>query len=238
MTDIRDVWVYLAASPLLHLALTLQAYQAGNWVYRRTGHNQLFNPVLIAVVIVIAILVATGTTYQTYFEGAQFVHFLLGPATVALAIPLYQQFAHVLRSALAILASVVVGSMTAAGSAMAIAWFMGASRMAFISIIPKSVTAPVAMAIVKQMGGVPSLTAVLVITTGIFGSIAGPPLLDLLRIGDWQARGFALGTASHGIGTARALEDNSLAGAFAGLALGLNAIVTAVLLSLVWHLFV
>lgn len=234
--EIRDVWVYLAASPLLHLTLTLLAYQAGHWLYRRAGLNPLCNPVLFAVLTVVAILVATGTTYQAYFEGAQFVHFLLGPATVALAIPLYRQFAKVRRAGLAIAVSILLGSMTAALSAVAVVWLLGGASDTLISIAPKSVTAPVAMGIAEQLGGLPSLTAVLVILTGILGAMIGPPLLTLVGVKDWAARGLAIGTASHGIGTARALQVNEVAGAFAGLAMGLNALATALLLPLLWRL--
>jgi predicted murein hydrolase (TIGR00659 family) len=234
--DLRDIWVYLSASPLLHLTLTLIAYQAGSWVYRRGKLNPLLNPVLLAVVLLVAALMLTRTSYADYFEGAQFVHFLLGPATVALAIPLYRQFERVRRSALAILTSIITGSLTASLSAVALLRLFGGSWETAISIAPKSVTAPVAMGISEQLGGLPSLTAVLVILTGIFGAMLGPPLLDLLRVRDWSARGLAMGTASHGIGTARALQVNELAGAFSGLAMGLNALATAVLLPLLWRL--
>lgn len=237
LQDLRDVWVYLSASPLLHLTLTLVAYQAGIWLYRRAGLNPLVNPVLIAVLVIVGVLVLTGTPYQTYFDGAQFVHFLLGPATVALAIPLYRQLETVRRSALAILASILAGSLTASAAAIGVAWLGGASRDAIISIAPKSVTAPVAMGISEQLGGLPSLTAVLVIVTGVLGAMIGPKLLDILRIRDWAARGLAIGTASHGIGTARAMQVSEVAGAFAGLAMGLNALATAILLPTLWRLF-
>lgn len=232
---LRDVWVYLSASPLLALTLTLAAYQAGFWIYRRGGMNPLLNPVLIAVVALVAVLLGTGTDYATYFEGAQFVHFLLGPATVALALPLYRQFEKVKKSALAISASVLAGSLTAAASAVAIAWALGASRETLVSLAPKSVTAPVAMGISEQLGGLPSLTAVLVILTGILGAALGPLLLNLMGVKDMAARGLAIGTASHGIGTARALQVSELAGAFSGLAMGLNALATAILLPLLWN---
>ena len=153
-----------------------------------------------------------------------------------MAIPLYRQFARVRRSAVALLTSIVAGSLTASVSAMAIAWALGASRDTIISIAPKSVTAPVAMGISEQLGGLPSLTAALVILTGILGAMIGPGILNLLRITDWAARGVAIGTASHGIGTARALQVNEVAGAFSGLAMGLNAIATALLLPLLWKL--
>jgi len=234
--DLRDIWVYLSASPLLHLTLTLLAYQAGSRIYRRAKLNPLLNPVLLAVILLVGALMLTGTSYNSYFEGAQFVHFLLGPATVALAIPLYRQFDRVKSSTLAILTSIVTGSLTASLSAVLILRLLGGGWDTAISIAPKSVTAPVAMGISEQLGGLPSLTAVLVILTGILGAMLGPPLLTLLRIRDWSARGLALGTASHGIGTARALQVNELAGAFSGLAMGLNALATALLLPLLWRL--
>ncbi len=234
MNDLRQLWVYLSASPLLHLTLTLVAFQVGLAIHTRLGGNPLANPVLIAVAAIVTLLMLTGTSYGTYFEGAQFVHFLLGPATVALAIPLYRQFAAVRRSAVAILVSILAGSLTAAASAVAIAWMFGASRDSLVALAPKSVTAPVAMAITRELGGLPSLTAALVILTGITGAMLGPILLNRLGVTDWQARGLAIGTASHGIGTARALQVNEVAGAFSGLAMGLNAIATAILLPLLW----
>jgi predicted murein hydrolase (TIGR00659 family) len=237
MRDLEQVWVYLSASPLLHLTMTLVAYQFSSFVYRRGRLSPLLNPVLLSLVLIVVILSATGTSYDTYFDGAQFVHFLLGPATVALAIPLFRQFDRVRRSAAAVIVSIVTGSVTAASSAVVIAWLLDGSRQTLISLAPKSVTAPVAMGIAEQLGGLPSLTAVLVISTGILGAILGPYVLDLLGIEDPAARGLAMGTASHGIGTARAMQVSEVAGAFAGLAMGLNALATAVLLPLIWKMF-
>ena len=237
MRDLGTIWVYLSASPLLHLTLTLAAFQAGMWCYRRANHNPLLNPVMIAVALLVAVLWVTETPYKTYFDGAQFVHFLLGPATVALAIPLYRQFAKVRRSALAVVSSIIAGSLTAAATAVATGWLLGATHQTLVSLAPKSVTAAVAMGISEQLGGLPSLTAVLVMATGILGAMLGPHVLNLLRIKSWEARGLAMGTASHGIGTARALQVNEVAGAFAGLAMGLNALATAILLPILARLF-
>jgi predicted murein hydrolase (TIGR00659 family) len=236
VTNLRDIWVYLAASPLLHLTLTLVAYSAGFAIYRRFRFNPLLNPVLLAAGGLVAILLATGTDYHTYFQGAQFVHFLLGPATVALAVPLYRHMERVRRSWLALSASILMGSLTAAASAAAIVWALGGSHYAMVSIAPKSVTAPVAMGIAEQLGGLPSLTAALVILTGIIGAMLGPPLLQVLGIKDQAAQGLAMGVASHGIGTARALQISEAAGAFAGLAMGLNALAASVLLPALWRL--
>lgn len=237
MEGLRETWVYLSASPLLHLTLTLAAFVIASMLYRRANNNPLLNPVLLAVIGLVAILYALDTDYQTYFEGAQFVHFLLGPATVALAVPLYRQIERVRRSAMAILLSLLCGSLTSAVTAVAIAWLLGAGPSSLASLAPKSVTAPVAMGISERLGGLPSLTAVIVILTGIVGAMLGPLLLDMLKIHDWPARGLAMGTASHGIGTARALQVSELAGAFAGLAMGLNALATAILLPILWKLF-
>jgi predicted murein hydrolase (TIGR00659 family) len=236
VSDLQTIWVYLAASPLLHLTLTLAAYVLGYAIYRRRKFNPLFNPVPIAIAIVVTVLLLTKTTYQTYFQGAQFVHFLLGPATVALAVPLYRQVERIKRSGFAISVSIVAGSLTAAASAVAIVWLLGGARASFISIAPKSVTAPVAMGIAEQLGGLPSLTAVLVVLTGVLGAMLGPPLMNRLGIKDMAARGLAMGVASHGIGTARALQVNEVAGGFAGLGMGLNAVATSLLVPALWHL--
>ncbi|MCP3055059.1 LrgB family protein [Aurantimonas marianensis] len=233
---LTDVWVYLAASPLLSLTMTLIAYQGASFVYRKVGSTALLNPVLVTVILVVAALTLTGTSYQTYFEGAQFIHFLLGPATVALAIPLYRQFDKVRHSAAAIAASLLTGSLTAIISAVGLGLLLRADPISLIALAPKSATAPVAMGIAEKLGGLPSLTAVLVIATGILGASLGPVLLDALGIRDPAARGFALGTASHGIGTARALQESEVAGAFSGLAMGLNALATAIILPLIWAL--
>ena len=237
MDNINEVWVYLSASPLLFLTLTLAAFQAGTWLYEKSGRPAFLNPVLSAVVLMVALLGVTGTSYDTYFEGAQFVHFLLGPATVALAIPLYRQFDRVRQSALALITSLLCGSLTAIATATGLGWLFSASRETLLSLAPKSVTAPVAMGITEQLDGLPSLTAVLVILTGILGAVLGPPILKLIGVRDERAQGMALGTASHGIGTARALQSGELAGAFSGLAMGLNALATAILLPLIWRLF-
>lgn len=237
MSDgLGDIWVYLSASPLLALTLTLAAYQFGDWVYKRGNLNPLLNPVLIAVIVIVSVLFLTGTDYATYFDGAQFVHFLLGPATVALALPLYRQVERVKKSALAIAVSLLAGSATGISSAIALGWALGATPETLVSLAPKSVTAPVAMGISEQLGGLPSLTAVLVILTGIIGAALGPLLLNVLGVKDMAARGLAIGTAAHGIGTARALQVSELAGAFSGLAMGLNALATAILLPVLWSL--
>ena len=226
---ILDIWVYLSAGPLLWLTATLIAYIAAFRLYQRSGFNPLLNPVAGAVILLVGMLWLTGTDYRTYFDGAQFVHFLLGPATVALAVPLYTHFAKVRRAALPMLAALLAGSLAAVGSAVGIALALGGSMQTVASLAPKSVTTPIAMGISEQIGGLPSLTAVMVILTGIVGAMSGGPLFDLMGIRDWRARGFAIGLAAHGIGTARAFQVNQVAGTFAGIAMGLNGLVTAIL---------
>lgn len=234
--DLQSIWVYLAAEPLTGLFITLVAYQIGLALFERLGRTPLLNPVLTAVLLIVGLLTVTGVEYRTYFEGAQFVHFLLGPATVALAVPLYNQFAQVRRSLPALSAALLCGSLTAAGSAVLLGWALGASPQTVVSLAPKSVTTPIAMGIAERLGGLPSLTAVLVILTGIVGAVLGPWLLRLARVTDDRAAGVAMGVASHGIGTARAIQSGEVAGAFAGLAMGLNGLLTAALLPLLWAL--
>lgn len=232
--SLSEIWVYLSATPLLGLTLTLLAYQAAFWLYRRAGFHPLANPVLLSVSFIAVLLLVTGMPYKTYFDGAQFVHFLLGPATVALAIPLYAQWPRLKAMAGPLVIALVAGSLTAALSAYAIGAMLGASRESLMSLAPKSVTTPIAMAVAESLGGLPSLTAVLVITTGILGAVGARYLYRLLRIDDHAVRGFAIGIASHGIGTARAFQVSEQAGAFAALAMGLNGLLTAV--SLPWLL--
>jgi len=227
-----EIWVYLSATPLLGLTLTLLAYQAAFRIYQRAGFHPLANPVLLAVGLLAGVLLLTGTPYQTYFDGAQFVHFLLGPATVALAIPLYAQWPRLKAMAAPLALALVAGSLTAALSAWGIGALLGASRESLMSLAPKSVTTPIAMAVAERLGGLPSLTAVLVISTGIIGAVGARYLYRWLGIDDPAVRGFAIGLASHGIGTARAFQISEQSGAFAALAMGLNGLVTA--LSLPW----
>ena len=151
---ISEIWVYLSASPLLGLTITLLAYQGAFWIYQRTGCNPLANPVLIAVSVLVLFLTLTATSYETYFAGAQFVHFLLGPATVALAIPLYTQFHRVRAMLLPVVVGLLVGSLTAAISAVLVGRLFGASLSTQLSLAPKSVTTPIAMGIAERIGGI------------------------------------------------------------------------------------
>lgn len=226
---LNEIWVYLAASPLLGLTATLLAYVFAFRIYQRARFSPLANPVMISVALLVAVLTVTGTPYKTYFDGAQFVHFLLGPATVALAVPLYQQLPKLRANVLPLLGGLLAGSLVAVVSAVGIAWLLGASPEVVRSLAPKSVTIPIAMGVAEKIGGLPSLTAVLVMGTGIIGAVSATKILNLLGMRDYSVRGFATGVAAHGIGTARAFQVNEEAGAFAALGMGLNGVVTAVL---------
>ncbi|ABQ33350.1 LrgB family protein [Bradyrhizobium sp. BTAi1] len=233
-----SLWVYLAQSPLLWLTVTLVIYAVTDAVSLRTRRHPLANPVLHAMWIVAAFLLLTGTPYTTYFAGAQFVHFLLGPATVALAVPLYQNRGIVLQAIVPMLAALIVGSITAIVSVILLAEAFGLPQDVVLSLAPKSVTAGVAMGISESLHADPSLTAVAVVLTGIIGAVIVTPLMNSTGITDFRARGFAAGLAAHGIGTARAFQVDALAGTFSGIAMSLNALVTSFLVPIAITLLV
>lgn len=237
IAPVQSLWVYLGASPLLWLLLTLGVYVLAVRVQSRLGGSPWANPVLLSVAGLVAVLAGTGTPYPTYFDGAQFVHFLLGTATVALAIPLRRQWAEVKAVLTPALVAVFAGNVCGAAVAMAVLRLWGAPGELVASIAPKGVTAPVAMAVAERVGGLASLTAVLVIASGILGATMATPLLDALRIRDWAARGLAVGVAAHGIGTARAFQVNAVAGTFAGVAMALSTVMASVLVPWLVPLF-
>ena len=237
MEKIFHLWVYLETTPLLGLAVTLVVWQVANLLASRMGSNPLANPMLLSVAILAPLLLITRTPYSAYFQGAQYVHFLLGPATVALALPMYANLRRIRRSARAIVTALLAGSVVAAGSAMLIARMMGASRVVVLSLAPKSVTTPIAMGIAEQIGGQPSLAAVFVLLTGLTAIALLQMSMKLLKIHDMRAQGLAAGVAGHGLATARMLLVSETAGAFGGLAIGLNGIVTAILVPLMVTFF-
>ncbi len=232
MTDVTSLWSYLATTPLIWLTITILAYLLADVVARRLGNPPWANHVLLSVLLIAPVLWLTQTDYSTYFEGAQFIHFLLGPATVALALPLWDNRDTIRTSIAPIMLALLVGSIVAAGSAILLARAFGLPMEVLLSLAPKSTTAPVALGISEAIGGIPALTAVLVIMTGIIGAVAVTPLMNLLRITDWRARGFAVGVAAHGIGTARAFQVHPVAGAYAGIAMALNALLTSLIVPL------
>lgn len=236
MTDnFFQIWVFLADSPLLWLTVTLSVYALSLHVYRACGSSPLLLPVLTSVVIIVSILLLTKTPYPIYFEGAQFVHFLIGPATVALAIPLYSQSKSLRKHWKPICIALFVGTTVALISAVGIAWLLGASPEMIISLAPKSATMPIAMALVEHFGGQPSLAAVSVAITGIVGTIVAGPILTMLKVKNPIARGFSVGVAAHAIGTARSLQIHETLGAFAALGMGLTGVTTAIMMPVIMY---
>jgi predicted murein hydrolase (TIGR00659 family) len=229
----EGLWVYLAASPLLWLVTTLVVWLAATAIAGLSPGNPLLNPIMLSIAIIAAILCIAGIDYDAYFKGAQFIHFLLGPATVALGIPLYEKLSLVKSNLVPMLCALVVGSLTAVGSTVFFAHLFGFAPDVVASLAPKSTTAAVAMAVSSGLNGDPALTAAVVVLTGICGAIVVTPMMNAMRIKDFSARGFAVGLASHGIGTARAYSVDPVAGLFSGIAMGFNAVLT----SLIVHIF-
>ena len=226
--DVGAAWTAVSTSPLLGLVLTLGAYQVGRWLWLRSGNHPLVNPVLIAIVIVGAVLWAVDVDYDSYMEGGSVVALLLGPATVALAWPLHLERTLVRRAAIPILLGVTAGSGVAIVVAVLATRLLGGGEELALAMAPKSTTTPVAIALSQTIGGVPALTAVLTILTGILGAVAGPRLLTLMRVRDKVVRGLAVGVSAHGIGTAQMIHESRTEGAFSGLAMALTALATSV----------
>ena len=225
---IHEIWVYLSGSPLLALILTLSAYQIGVLAYERSRLNPLANPVLIAVILIAIVITALDMPYATYFEGAQFVHFLLGTATVSLAVPIYRGLVSLRGRLVPLMAALVGGGVTSIVTAVVIARLLGADEAVVGGMYAKSLTAPIAMGVAERIGASPTLTAVFTVTTGILGAALGRFVLDAVRCREWWQRGYAIGLASHGIGTSRAFSVHPEAGAYAGLAMGLHGVIGAI----------
>jgi putative effector of murein hydrolase len=236
-TSFVELWVYLAATPLFGLTATLAVYVVAVSASARLGHPPTANPVLWSVLALALLLTATGTPYPVYFSGAQFIHFLLGPAVVALAWPLWQRRAELRARAGALLVAALLGGAAASASAVAIGWAVGLPVEVLASLAPKSVTAPVAMGVAAQLGGIPALAAVFAVLTGLIGALTARALFSALRVQALPVRGFALGTVSHGIGASRAWQVHPDAGAYAALALGLQVLLAGLLLPAVARLF-
>ena len=237
MQDFVQLWIYLSATPLFGLTATLAVYVLAVMLYARAGHAPWANPVLLSVATLGVLLTLSGTPYPTYFSGAQFIHFLLGPAVVALAWPLWQRRLELRRRAVPLLLAALAGGVAASASAVALGWAVGLPEEVLRSLAPKSATAPVAMGIAQQIGGIPALAAVFAVVTGLIGAVSGKYLFDWLGVAPMEARGYALGTAAHGIGAARAIQVHPDAGAYAGLALGVQVVLASLLIPLAARFF-
>lgn len=223
-----DAWEAALESPLFAIAITLAAYELSRRVWERLGRPALLNPVLVSIVVIGLVLWLTGVDYRTYADGSAPITLLLGPATVALAWPMHRELALVRQAALPVIGAVVLATGVAVVAAYAVTALAGGPEELALSMAPKTTTTPVALALAEEIGGVPALTAVLTVVTGVLGAALGPPLLDLARVRDPRVRGLAVGTSAHGIGTAGVMHEGRTVAAFAGLAMALATLSTSV----------
>lgn len=224
---------YLRTSPVCWIFVTLLAYRVGVWLRDRTGGHPLAQPVVVAAALVIAVLLLLGVDYEAYMSGGSMIHLILGPATVALAVPLYRQAHHLKEMLLPMLVALPIGAVVSIGTAVLSVRALGGDLELERTMAPKAATTPVAIAITEQIGGISAMVAVFTILAGMLGAVLGPALLDVMRVRDPRSRGLAMGAVSHGIGTSRSLHDNLTEGAFAGLSMGLTALATSLLVPVV-----
>lgn len=228
----------IALTSLFYLLLTLTTYQLCLQLYRKLGQPLYIHPTIMGTALISIFLATADIPYTDYFEANQWIQFLLGPATVALAIPLQQQLSHLRQLWLPLLITLPIGAITASASAVAIASWLGADHDVLLSLSPKSVTTPIAMDLAIKVGGLPVLAAGVVAVTGVFGALVATPVFKVLKITDHRIQGFALGLAAHAMGTARAFEISNQCGAFASLGLGLTGLLTALCLPYIAPLFI
>ena len=226
------IWIYLQAEPLFWLTLTIGSYLIADFIYRKSNLFPLLNPVALSVLLVSLILISFNIQYERYFDGAKFIHFLLGPATVALAIPIYRKWDLIVSNSKAILISLILGSFFAIFITYVLSLQFKLQEELIFSLLPRSVTAPIAMGISEIIGGIPSLTAIITLITGVVGASLGVFVFDLMKLKKMEARGFSLGLASHGIGTARAMSRDKNAGVFAAVCMGLSGLITSIIVPL------
>jgi putative effector of murein hydrolase len=231
----HHLWAPMTSSPLFGVTLTVLSYAIGLAVQRACKGAAVANPVLIAILLVAGLLKATGTSYQTYFVGGQFIHFLLGPATVALAVPLVKNLEYLKRNLLGVVLAVTAGSLVSAFSGFALVELCGGTRQVALSMAPKAVTSPIAMDVAQVVGGIPALSAILAISSGIFVATFIQPLLRWVKTKDAQVFGLAAGNVGSGIGAAHAIRLNEIAGAFASVAIAFNGLLTALAVPLLIH---
>lgn len=214
------------------LTLVIGTYLAASALYRKT-RIRLLNPLLTSIPVIILVLETLGIPYETFRQGSQSIHFMLGPSVVALGYVLFDQMHYIKGNVVSILTAIFIGAVVGIVSVIAIGKLMGADTSLIATLQPKSVTTPIAMGISEKAGGNPSLTAVVVVAVGIFGSLVGPFVMKVLGIESRIAKGLALGASSHGVGTAAALQLGAVEGALSGLAIGLMGVMTAVLVPVV-----
>ena len=228
-----EQWMY---HPWFGISLTVGIWIVARWA-RRRANTPLLDPVMLTIVAIIGVLLLAKVPFEAYNRGGQVLAFLLGPSVVALAVPFYRRLEKIKRNLVPILISVLIGSITGIASAVGLALLLGGSNEIAISLAPKSVTTPIAIGISQKVGGLPSITAAAVILTGILGGMLGPELIRLIGVRSQFAMGLAIGTAAHGIGTARALREGELEGAMSGVGMMLNGLITAIALPYLLPLF-
>jgi len=224
---------YVTSTPLVWIIVTISAYKIGILVYEKSGKNALLQPIVIAYMIMLPILLLANIPYKQYFESVSIIHFLLGPATVALALPLYKNLKLIRSYFMPIVVTLFLGGTFTILSALGILWLFDASTTTMLSMTTKSVTAPITIITAQDIGAIPSLAMGFVVITGLLGALFGSFIFKILHIKHDAAKGFALGLISHAIGIARAVEISDKAAAFAALAMGLVGVVIAVLLPIV-----
>ncbi|XLX39739.1 LrgB family protein [Ectopseudomonas mendocina] len=234
--DWQGAWQALTHHPLFGIGITLGAYQLAMAAYERTRWVFL-QPVLVSMLTVIGILLLCGLSFAEYRSSVAPLTLLLGPATVALAVPLYLNLRRIRQLFWPIILTLLIAGTFATVLGAGLAWLFGAERPMLMSMAPKSVTSPIAMLVADQIGGIAALAAVFVMITGVIGAIVGPSILRLCRVHHPAAQGMALGITAHAVGTARALQESDECGAFAALAMSLMGVITAVLLPLAIVMF-
>lgn len=232
LASLHPVYREWLSSPVVLLTATLAAYEIGAAVYRRSNFFPLLHPAIVGALLIAALLSVIGIDYTTYADGTLVLRWLLGTATVALAIPLYRHVSLIRELAIPIAVTVVLGAAVGALSVVGIAWLGGCDHEILLSLAPKSVTTPIAIGISRELGGIVELTNGAVLITAATGVTVAPWLFRLLRIGDARVQGVALGIAAHALGAARAFETNTVTGAFASLSLCLTGIVSAIAIPL------
>lgn len=230
-----DTWDWLRTSPLLGLFLTLLGYRLGLEVRRFSRDHALAQPVLIAIVFIGVALRLLDVDYTDYLQGAGIIGFFLGPATVALAVPLHRQAHHLGRMLVPMLIALPIGAVVSIVTGVLAVRVLGGDHVLELTMAPKAATTPVSLAVSDTIGGLPSLTAVLAIVVGIVGAVAAPAVLTAARVRDRRARGLAIGAVSHGVGTSRALREDATEGAFSGLSMGITALLISALVPVVLH---
>lgn len=237
MIAIDHLWSSIGTTQLLWLVVTLAAYALGNRMQRACGGSTFASPVLTAIILVAYIVLATRMDYRVYFAATQFINFLLGPATVALAIPLARSARLVKENLRGVGLALLAGSATSTISGIGLVWLFGGSRTVALSMAPKAATTPIAAAVSSQIGGIPALTAALAIVGGIVAAVAGRKMLARLNINDWRAHGLAAGVAGSGIAAAEVAARNELGAAFAAVGIGLNGVLIGLVVPIVAQLW-